>query len=81
VTVDEHERRIATHLDMVLMDFERPERPVIELTWRAAIAVPRKRERLSKVLVTNAYNVSEALWGPQDDERHAHHATEAASGS
>lgn len=49
--IDDEERPLETHLDTFLIDAEHR---VVELTWRATVRLPRKVERLKRIVVREA---------------------------
>jgi len=62
VTQDGEERRWPTHLDTYLVDLTDPAARVVELTWRAAVPIPRKSERLERICVTNGTELPEGFY-------------------
>ena len=57
VHIDGVSERYATHLDTLLIDIENPAERIVELTWRVSVRLPRKSERLDKIVMTNAHDV------------------------
>ncbi len=57
LTMDDESRRLETHLDSMLIDIEDPGRRLVELCWRVCVRLPRKSERLDRIVVTNAIDV------------------------
>jgi len=50
-TIDGETTPLETHLDTYLIDLSDPERRLVELTWRAAVRLPRKTERLESIAI------------------------------
>ena len=57
VTLDGEEKRCASKLDTILIDIETPRERIVELTWRAAVRLPKRSERLAKIRLTNAVDL------------------------
>ena len=56
-TIDGEQQQLETKLDSILIDIESPHERIVELTWRASVRLPKKSERLEKIVVTNAVDV------------------------
>jgi hypothetical protein len=67
VTVDGTTSRADTHLDTMLIDVEDPRERIVELSWRVAVRLPNKSERLDKIEITDATEVPRHWYAPVHD--------------
>jgi hypothetical protein len=64
VEIDGEAKRLETHLDTILIDVENPDERIVELTWRAHVRMPKKSERVGKILITDASVVMRHWYDP-----------------
>lgn len=64
VRMDGESERYPTHLDTLMIDLEHPDERIVELTWRISVRLPRKPERLEKIVMTNAQDVPREYYEP-----------------
>ena len=74
VTLDGVETPWPTHLDTYLIDLTDTERRTVELSWRIAVPLPKKTERLGTIRVTNGTELPAGFYpglrGRIDQHRH-----------
>ncbi len=62
-----------TKLDTIFVDLSNVRRRIVELTWRCAVRLPKRTERLQKIRVTNAIDVPRKYYDELfDAEPHRH---------
>lgn len=68
-----------TKLDTIFIDLSDVRERILELTWRCAVRLPRKSERVEKIRVTNATDVPRKYYD-ELFERHAHPTGDSTPG-
>jgi len=77
-TVDGEQRLLDTHLDTYLVDLRDPERRLVELTWRAAVRLPRKTERLEEIAISPDEDFPDEIYDRLDEDLARHQEENAA---
>jgi hypothetical protein len=70
-----------TKLDTILIDIDDPADRIVELSWRCAVRLPRKSERLEKIRITNAVDLPRDYYDELHGQRpraHDHSHQEAS---
>jgi hypothetical protein len=62
VDVDGEVRPVETHLDTFLIDLRDPDERLVELTWRVAVPLPKKTDRLRSIRITHATELPEDVY-------------------